>query len=124
MALTRSFRTFNGLRAATLFRRFSSQQSEGQYYCLFYDYVENILEKRQPVRPDHLKHITSYVDDGRCKLGGGWADNNVDGALIVFQCQDSSEVENFVENDPYYKAGLVTGYKIRPWTVVAGSFLK
>lgn len=102
--------------------RFSSTENNKQYFALFYDYVENVLEKRAPVRPDHLKYITKYVDDGRCKLGGAFADNNVDGALIVFQCDDISEVEDFAKNDPYVINGLVTNYKVRPWTVVAGDF--
>ena len=101
-----------------------SASSDYPYFALFYDYVDDILEKRTPVRPEHLKHITAYVDDGRCKLGGAFADNNVDGALCIFQCKDISEVEDFARRDPYVKAGLVTNYKIRPWTVVAGSLLK
>ena len=99
---------------------FSTGQDNKPYFALFYDYVENVLEKRAPFRPDHLKHITTYVDDGRCKLGGAFADNNVDGALIVFQCDDISEVEDFAKRDPYVLNGLVTNYKVRPWTVVAG----
>ena len=116
---TKIFGTFGRLNLGN--RNFCAKQNDGQYYALFYDYVDDILEKRKPVRADHLKHITEYVEDGRCKLGGGWADNNVDGALIVFQCQDKSEIEDFVKCDPYYQNGLVTNYKIRPWTVVIGT---
>eukprot|EP01084_Bolivina_argentea_P104634 187352_1 len=80
-------------------RRYSATQSNGQYFCLFYDYVDNILEKRKPVRTAHLELIQQYVNTGRCKLGGAFADNNIDGALIVFKCQDISEVQEFVQND-------------------------
>merc|ERR1719384_1313514 len=104
---TKLFGTFGRMNDIKWNRHFSSLQNDGQYFALFYDYVDNILEKRKPVRSDHLKHITEYVDDGRCKLGGGWADNNVDGALIVFQCKDKSEIEEFVQRDPYFKNGLV-----------------
>ena len=97
-------------------------QNDKPYFALFYDYVENILEKRGPHRPDHLKYISKYVDDGRCKLGGAFADNNVDGALIIFQCDDISQVEDFAKNDPYVLNGLVTNYRVRPWTVVAGDY--
>eukprot|EP01084_Bolivina_argentea_P031723 58717_1 len=102
-------------------RHFSSNSNNGKYFCLFYDYVENVVEKRQPYRPAHLEYITQYVNDGKCKLAGAFADN-FDGALIVFQCDDSSEVENFAKNDPYVLNGLVTNFKVRPWGVVTGDF--
>ena len=79
------------------YRTFSTSQDDKKWFCLFYDYVDNILEKRGPIRPDHFKHISAYVEDGRCKLGGAFADNNVDGALCVFHCQDISEVEEFAK---------------------------
>ena len=48
----------------------------------------------------------------------------MDGALFIFQCKNIAEVEDFAKRDPYVKARLVTKFKIRPWTVVAGSLLK
>ena len=91
-----------------------------KYYALFYDYVENILDKRGPHRGAHLEHATKYVEKGKLKLGGAFADQNVDGALIVFRCDYIEEVKTFAQNDPYVINGLVTNWKVRPWTVVVG----
>ena len=33
----------------------------------------------------------------------------------------SAFVDAFVKADAYYKAGLVTGYTIRPWMIVVGA---
>ena len=31
---------------------------------------------------------------------------------------DPKEIEEFTAVDPYVEAGVVTGYKVEPWTVV------
>ena len=100
---------------------FSTSSNDDQYYALLYDYVENILEKRTPFRANHLSHATKYVESGMLRLGGAFADQNVDSALIVFKCDNIDKVKQFAENDPYVTNGLVTNWKVRPWTVVVGA---
>jgi len=90
------------------------------YFLLFYDYVENIIERRAPHREAHLALVGGYVDRGELILGGAFADP-VDGAVIVFKVEDKSKIEAFVEKDPYVANGLVTGWRIREWTVVVGT---
>ena len=41
------------------------------------------------------------------------------GAVLVFPGDDSADAERFAEGDPYVVAGLVTGWRVVPWTVVA-----
>jgi uncharacterized protein YciI len=55
-------------------------------------------------------------------LGGAFADP-ADGAAIVFKVEDKAKLEDFVKNDPYVVNGLVSGWRIREWTVVVGSAL-
>ena len=92
------------------------------YFLLFYDYVEDILEKRDPFRPGHLGLVESLIAEGKMAMAGALTDP-VDGAVFVFKTEDIADIEQFVESDPYNQNGLVTGYKIRPWTVVGGSLL-
>ncbi len=90
-------------------------------YCvLFYDYVQNVVERRAPFREAHLTLAKDWVKQGRLLLGGAYAEP-VDGALLVFKVGEKGEVEEFVRKDPYVKNGIVTAWKIRPWTVVVGS---
>jgi uncharacterized protein YciI len=90
------------------------------HYLLFYDYVEGVLEKRAPHRAEHLRLANEALEKGELLLGGAYADP-VDGAVLVFRCDDPSVVETFVASDPYVKNGLVTAWRVRPWTVVIGN---
>lgn len=89
------------------------------YYLLFYDYVENIVERRAPHREAHLKLAREWRDRGEIVMGGAYADP-VDGAALLFQVKDRAAVEEFVKADPFVANGLVTGWRIRPWNVVIG----
>ena len=92
------------------------------YYLLFYDYVETVLERRAPYRDAHLALLQEYIARGELVLGGAFADP-VDGATLVFKVEDRAKVEEFVGKDPYAVNGLVTGWRIREWTVVVGAAL-
>ena len=89
-------------------------------YVLFYDYVENVLEKRAPFRGDHLALANEYRERGELLMAGAFADP-VDGAAFVFTVDDPARVEAFVAADPYVANGLVPSWRIREWTVVIGA---
>jgi hypothetical protein len=92
------------------------------YFLLFYDYIENTVERRSPYRKAHLALVREYVDRGELVLGGAFADP-VDGAAIAFKVEDKATIEEFVAKDPYVVNGIVTEWRIREWTVVVGSAL-
>jgi uncharacterized protein len=88
------------------------------YFVLFYDTVENFLERRTPHRPAHLALIDAAYREGSLVLAG--ALKPADGALLVFRTDDIAAVEAFVRRDPYVTNGLVTAWRIREWAVVVG----
>jgi uncharacterized protein YciI len=88
-------------------------------YLLFYDYVENAVERRAPFRDEHLRLAREALDRGELLMGGAFA-LPVDGAALLFRADDPSPVEAFVRRDPYVTNGVVTRWRIRPWTVVVG----
>lgn len=90
------------------------------HYILFYDYVDAMTERREPYRDGHLAQAKAYAERGELLMAGAYADP-VDGAALVFQVEDRAAVEGFVENDPYVRNGLVTGWRIREWNVVLGA---
>lgn len=92
------------------------------HFILFYDFVENIVERRAPYRAEHLALAQNWAAEGRLLLGGAFADP-ADGAALVFAAEDPARVEQFVAADPYVANGLVTAWRIRTWTVAVGAAL-
>lgn len=89
------------------------------HWVLFYDYVEDIVERRGPFREAHLARVREAHERGTLLMAGALSDP-VDGALLVFKVDDPSLVEAFVQGDPYVQQGLVTSWRVRPWTVAVG----
>jgi uncharacterized protein YciI len=87
------------------------------HQVLFYDYVEDVVEKRAPLRADHLAWAHQWKDEGRIVMAGALG-NPPHGALFVFRVDDPAEVEQFVAGDPYVSGGVVTGHRVEPWNVV------
>jgi uncharacterized protein YciI len=90
------------------------------HYLLLYDYVENVVERRAPFRESHIALAKGAHDRGELVMAGAYADP-VDGAVFVFRADDPSVVDAFVRADPYVANGIVTGWRVRPWTVVIGA---
>lgn len=88
----------------------------GPHYILFYDYVEDIVERRAPHREAHLKEIRAAKDDGRVVMAGPLGDPP-HGAVIVFK--DQAVAEAFAQADAYVTNGLVTNWRVDSWAVVA-----
>ena len=40
------------------------------------------------------------------------------GAAIVFAGEEPDAIEAFAREDPYVRAGLVTGWRVEPWKLV------
>jgi uncharacterized protein len=92
----------------------------GPHLILFYDYVEDVLERRAPHREAHLARIADWIASGRMTIAGALGDPPT-GAALVFPGDDPAEPERFAEGDPYVSAGLVTARRVVPWTVVASA---
>lgn len=90
------------------------------YYILFYKTVENYVERRTQFRAEHLAYASEFYKQGKLVLAGALADP-VDEAVLVFKGDSPSVAEEFAKNDPYVLNGLITAWRVRPWTVVIGN---
>jgi uncharacterized protein YciI len=90
------------------------------HYMLLYDYVENAVERRAPYREEHIRLAREAQERGELVMAGAWADP-VDGAALVFRGDTPSDAERFARKDPYVTNGIVTAWRVRPWTVVIGA---
>lgn len=89
------------------------------HHMLLYKTVENYIERRAPYRAEHLAYAGAAHSRGELILGGALGDPE-DAAIMVFRGESPSAAEEFARNDPYVKAGLITEWSVRPWTVVIG----
>jgi uncharacterized protein YciI len=87
------------------------------HQVLFYDYVENAVERRAPFREAHLAHARSYKQDGRIVMAGALGTPPT-GGMFVFLVDDPAEIDEFVAADPYVQNDIVTGHRVVPWNVV------
>jgi len=92
------------------------------YLALIYELVDDYLERRGAYRAEHLALARAATERGELVLAGAYADP-ADGALLVFEAPDRSVAERFAAADPYVRSGLVTGWRVREWTVVVGRAL-
>ena len=90
-----------------------------KHYLLFYDACDDYVERRAAFRALHLKHAWAAQERGELVLAGALA-NPVDGAVLLFQGETPEAVERFARQDPYVVNGLVTRWRVREWTTVAG----
>lgn len=71
-------------------------------YCLD---KAGALEIRMANRPKHVEYLTSYND--KLLFAGPLLDGEaMIGSLLVLDVADRAEMDNFLTNDPYAKAGL------------------
>ena len=89
------------------------------YYVLEYEVVDDYANRRLPFRQLHLEKIREAHANGELRLAGALSDPP-DGALLVFRSDSPKVAEDFARNDPYVKNGLITAWRVRAWTVVAG----
>jgi uncharacterized protein YciI len=89
------------------------------HYLLIYDLVEDYIERRAPLRAQHLALARAAEARGELILGGALA-NPADGAVLLFRGDSPTAAEVFAAADPYVTNGLVTRWRVREWTTVIG----
>jgi len=89
------------------------------YWILSYDLVDDYLERREPLRPEHLKQAQLARNRGELLMAGALADP-YDQAVFVWKVDDTEVIDRFVAHDPYVREGLVKGFRVRKWNVVVG----
>jgi uncharacterized protein YciI len=90
-----------------------------KHFLLFYDVAEDYVARRAEFREAHLAKAWAAHARGELILGGALADP-VDGAVLLFAADSPRVAEAFAHEDPYVSNGLVTRWRVREWSTVAG----
>jgi uncharacterized protein YciI len=91
-----------------------------KHWILFYDYPPDYLERRTPLRPEHLARAQRAVEAGSLLLAGAFPEEPY-GGVLIFVGDDAAVAEEFARNDPYVVNGLVVSWRVREWAVAAGT---
>ncbi len=86
---------------------------------LFYDVVDEYVDKRTPFRADHLELGRQAQARGELVLAGALTDP-ADGAVLVFRGESPDAAIAFAKADPYVQNGLVKSWRVRKWATVIG----
>ena len=89
------------------------------HFLLIYDLASDYMERRAPLRSEHLALARAAEARGELILAGALA-NPPDGAVLMFRGDSPEAAEAFAAADPYVKNGLVTRWRVREWTTVVG----
>jgi uncharacterized protein YciI len=89
------------------------------HFLLIYDLADDYIERRTPLRSEHLALARAAEARGELVLAGALA-NPPDGAVLMFRGDSPEAAEAFAAADPYVKNGLVTRWRVREWTTVVG----
>jgi uncharacterized protein len=91
-----------------------------KHFLLVYDYVADYMERRTPLRAEHLALARAAEARGDLFLAGACTDEGDPMGVLVFKADTRKTAEDFAKADPYVIHGVVSGWRVREWTTVIG----
>lgn len=96
------------------------------YYMIYSQDVENSLEKRLKVRPDHLARLELLQEEGRLLTAGPLpAIDSEDpgpagftGSLVIAEFDSLKSAKAWADADPYLLNGVYAGSIVKPFKKV------
>lgn len=89
------------------------------YFVVFATDRPGMDERRERLRPAHREYLRCPQPHGvRVCLGGPTLDSEgqrMNGTLLVVQAASRTEVEAFLQDDPYIRNDLFAHLEVRPW---------
>jgi uncharacterized protein YciI len=95
-------------------------------YAIISQDIENSLQARLKVRPDHLARLEQLQNEGRLVLAGPHPaiDSNdpgeagFSGSLVVAEFPSLGDAQIWADADPYIAAGVYQQVKVKPFKQV------
>jgi len=95
-------------------------------YAVISEDVENSLELRMSVRPDHVARLVALKDQGKLILAGPHpaidsddpGTNGFTGSLIVAEFDSLEDAQAWADTDPYIEAGVYKKVTVKPFKKV------
>ncbi|MGF1720535.1 YciI family protein [Vibrio kyushuensis] len=96
------------------------------WYVIFSTDVENSLEKRLSVRPQHLERLQTLQDEGRLLTAGPMpaidsenpAEAGFTGSTVIAEFDSLQDAQSWADADPYIDAGVYANVVVKPFKKV------
>ncbi|MCJ2375328.1 YciI family protein [Vibrio sp. ZSDZ34] len=96
------------------------------WYVIFSQDVENSLEKRLSVRPQHLERLQNLQDEGRLLTAGPMPAIDSDdpgsagftGSTVIAEFESLEAAQAWADADPYIAAGVYQHVIVKPFKKV------
>ena len=96
------------------------------YYAVISQDVEDSLEKRMSVRPEHIARLEALRDAGRLLTAGPHpkidsedpGTNGFTGSLIIAEFDSLEDAQAWADADPYIAAGVYENVIVKPYKKV------
>lgn len=85
-----------------------------------YTYDSAKSDQMDQIRPLHRGYLGAGAEEGKVLASGPFAGGA--GALIVVRFDTAEEAAEFMDQDPFYKNGLVATRVVNEWKDVLGVF--
>lgn len=90
-------------------------------FAVTYAYSANSSAGRDEHRPRHVEFLQEQFDGGLLVKSGPFGPDEDPGALLIIEAASKADVEALMDQDPFYRNGLVEKRSIRQWNVVFGA---
>lgn len=87
------------------------------YYAVEYVYNPSMTETMNEVRPTHRAFLSGLLEQG-INVASGPLAGEVPGALILINASSEADVEQILNQDPFYVAEVIQARLIREWNPV------
>lgn len=78
------------------------------YFCIYGVDRQGTAELRAHLRPEHRQRLRQHDEPVTVRVGGPLTDaqGTMIGTMLVVEAEDRSQVEHYIEGDPYVRANL------------------
>jgi uncharacterized protein len=91
-----------------------------QYLITAFDGTnENALDHRINIRPYHLEGVKKMKETGNFIIGGAILndDGKMIGSTMILQFEDSQELQNWMDSEPYIQEKVWEKFDVKPFRV-------
>ena len=90
-------------------------------FAVTYAYSAATSARRDEHRPRHVEFLQEQFDDGRLVTSGPFGPGEDPGALLIIQADSKADAEALMDQDPFFRHGLVEHRSIRQWNIFFGA---